>query len=150
MAAGLLGGFLAECRSDLVRYRATAMPLARGFVMERLPAVMNKVPAASMELLWPLNPQSGRFALVPSPRPKAAYPWGVRWPGHADHRECVVDTAAICEAFLAWRKFSLHIPSLLGELERAAARPSRAPEIPDELLTAEGLLHKRMFAAMRG
>uniref|UniRef100_A0A7S2H7K9 Uncharacterized protein n=1 Tax=Zooxanthella nutricula TaxID=1333877 RepID=A0A7S2H7K9_9DINO len=139
MAGQLFGQILVEAKADIVRYRAAALPA----MQSALSGVRARAAAASQQ-------PTALLAAPTAPVPALAHPWGVQWPGKADVRTCAVDFKAIAGAFKMWQGFTI-VPDdeMSRELAVVMEGASAAPEVPDSQLTEEGLLHRRIFAAMR-
>lgn len=79
--------------------------------------------------------------------------WGVEWCGHADKRTCVVDGEDVFQAFKRWGDFQVIHPKALDwaqkKIESGADDWFAVQQPPDEVLTPEGLRHKRTFDSLR-
>lgn len=127
MAGHAVGRILAEAKG-------AALPVAKRLAVRAVAKVGSLGAAGQLG-----RPSAAALQLATA---SPARPWGVSWPGRADVRTCAVDTEAMGQAFVAWQHFSL------AALIPATPRRPKAVEVPDSQLTPEGLLHRRVFAAL--
>lgn len=139
-------------QNDFLRGVNAGRSLVEPVIRDKAPAVLNAVNPINKyrEISKGLKTSNDPSALTTK---KADGIWEsgkspVTWPGHADHRTCMVDKGAIAKAFSTWNAFS-YFEEMAPEFSKIGSSTARRDYvIPDENLTEAGRMQQKVMRAM--